>query len=310
MAVTMKGKHLTTLLAWSPEEINQVLDTASLLKLRQKMGEPHPLLKGKTLALIFQKPSLRTRVSFEVGMTQLGGHTLYLAPSDIQLGTRESVEDIALVLSRYVDGIMARVFGHDIIEDLAKYSRVPIINGLSDYVHPCQILGDFLTIKEKFGSLSGIKIAYIGDGNNVANSLIFGSAQLGLDIAIASPPGFEPEKTVIEKVTPLFRKRGKTLQITNSPSEAVKGAKVIYTDVWASMGQEAEKEKRLKLFHGFQVNHELVADGPDDFIFMHCLPAHYGEEVSYEMAKDPRSVIYDQAENRLHAQKAVMALLM
>lgn len=306
----MKGKSLKTLIEWSREEIQQVLDTAIQLKMKQKIGEPHPLLVGKSLAMIFQKPSLRTRVSFEVGISQLGGKALYLAPSDIKLGERETTEDIAIVISRYVDGIMARVFGHDIIEDLAKYATVPVINGLSDYAHPCQILGDFLTILEKRGSLCGQKIAYIGDGNNVANSLIFGSAQFGLEIAIASPRGFEPKKDVLKRVAPFFKKNGGKVTVTNNPKEAVKKANVIYTDVWASMGQEAEKDKRLGLFKGFQVNHKLVAGLTDDFIFMHCLPAHYGEEVSYELAKDERSVIYDQAENRLHAQKAVMALLM
>jgi len=306
----MKGKSLTTLIEWSREEIQQVLETAVHLKMKQKMGEAHPLLAGKSLAMIFQKPSLRTRVSFEVGMTQLGGASLYLAPSDIKLGERETTEDIALVLSRFVDGIMARVFGHKIIEDLARYATVPVINGLSDYAHPCQILGDFLTILEKRGTLCGQKIAYIGDGNNVANSLIFGSAQMGLNIALATPPGFEPLKEVLDRVAPFFKKYGGSVSITNNPKEAVHNADVIYTDVWASMGQEAEREKRLALFKGFQVNHGLVAGETEDFIFMHCLPAHYGEEVSYELAKDARSVIYDQAENRLHAQKAVMALLM
>lgn len=310
MAITMKGKSLTTLIEWSREEIEQVLETAVHLKMKKKMGEPHPLLAGKTLAMIFQKPSLRTRVSFEVGMAQLGGSSLYLAPQDIKLGERETTEDIAKVISRYVDGIMARVFGHDIIKDMVKYSTVPVINGLSDYSHPCQILGDFLTILEKRGSLDGQKIAYIGDGNNVANSLIFGSAQLGLNISIASPSGFEPKKDILNRTQAMFNKYNCICQVTNDPHEAIKGADVIYTDVWASMGQEAEREKRLALFKGFQVNHDLISNGPDDFIFMHCLPAHYGEEVSYEMGQDSRSVIYDQAENRLHAQKAVMALLM
>ncbi|MFC1853381.1 ornithine carbamoyltransferase [candidate division CSSED10-310 bacterium] len=310
MAVNMRGKSLTTLLDWTPEEILQILDTASDLKRKNTIKEAHPLLAGKSLAMIFQKPSLRTRVSFEVGMSQLGGSVLYLAPADIKLGERETTEDIAQVLSRYIDGIMARVFGHQIIVDLARYATVPVINGLSDFAHPCQILGDFLTIKEKLGRLAGVKIAYLGDGNNVANSLIFGSAQLGLNIAIASPPGFEPNNEVLQKVEPLFKKKGVTLQVTNEPREAVKSADVIYTDVWASMGQEAERQKRIKIFQGFQVNHDLIADGPDDFIFLHCLPAHYGEEVTDEMAKDPRSFIYDQAENRMHAQKAVLALVM
>lgn len=310
MAISMKGKNLVTLFEWTTEEVFQVLDTASLLKMKNKIGEPHPLLAGKTLACIFQKPSLRTRVSFEVGMRQLGGSSLYLAPTDIQLGQRETTEDIALVISRYVDGIMARVFGHDIIEDLAKYATVPVINGLSDYAHPCQILGDLLTIHEKKGHLDGLKLAFIGDGNNVANSLIFGAAHAAMSIAVASPEGYEVKDDVIEKVSAQFEKNGTSLIITNSPQEAMEEADVIYTDVWASMGQESEKQERMQRFQGFQINHDLLKDANDDFIFMHCLPAHYGEEVTYEVAKDPRSVIYDQAENRLHAQKAVMALLM
>lgn len=310
MTVTMKGKNLTTLFEWTVEEIGQVLDTAYSLKIKNKIGEPHPLLAGKTLALIFQKPSLRTRVSFEVGMNQLGGYPLYLAPTDIKLGERETTEDIAIVLSRFVDGIMARVFGHDIIKDLAKYATVPVINGLSDFAHPCQILGDLLTIKEKIGRLEGVKLTYLGDGNNVANSLIFGCAKMGMNLSIASPAGFEPKEEVLEMVRPLFKANNTKLQITNSPEEAVDGTQVIYTDVWASMGQEEEREKRIKIFKDFQVNKELINHAPDDFIFMHCLPAHYDEEVTYEVAKDPRSVIYDQAENRMHAQKAILALVM
>jgi len=307
--VTMKGKHLLTLHDLTTEEILQILKTGEHLKMQRHIGEAHPLLQGKTLGMIFQKPSLRTRVSFEAGMTQLGGHAIYLGPDDISLGKRETTEDIALVISRYVDVIMARVFEHTIVEKLACYATVPVINGLSDFSHPCQALGDFLTISEKKGRLQGLKLAYIGDGNNVATSLAYGAAKLGTHAVIASPPGYELPDKVLQEAQQDAEHTGAYISITNDPVEAVTDADILYTDVWASMGQENEQEKRKHLFQEYQVTMELFNHAKSDAIFMHCLPAHYGEEVTYEVAKDPRSVIYDQAENRMHAQKAVLALV-
>jgi ornithine carbamoyltransferase len=307
--ISMKGKSVLTLHDLTPEEIFQILKTAEILKMKQLIGEPHPLLQGKTLGMIFQKPSLRTRVSFETGMMQLGGHAIYLGPDDISLGKRETTEDIAIVLSRYVDIIMARVFGHQIVVDLAKYSRVPVINGLSDFAHPCQVLGDFLTIQEQKLRLSGVKLAYIGDGNNVANSLLYGAAKIGMHVTIASPPGYEVNAKVLEEARQDAVLTGVQLEVINDPVQAVQDADVVYTDVWASMGQEAEREERKNIFQGYQINLDLLNKAKSDAIFMHCLPAHYGEEVTYEVAKDSRSVIYNQAENRMHAQKAVLVLV-
>ncbi len=307
--INMKGKSLLTLHELTTEEVLQILKAAESLKLRQQIGDPHPLLQGKTLGMIFQKPSLRTRVSFETGMTQLGGHAIYLGPADISLGKRETTEDIALVLSQFNDLIMARVFEHKIVEDLAKYALVPVINGLSDFTHPCQVLGDLLTIQEKKQHLNGLKLAFIGDGNNVANSLLFGGAKVGMHVTIATPPGYEMAPEVFKLASEDAAKTGSILQTTLDPVEAVQDADVIYTDVWASMGQEEEAEERKKLFQAYQVDCDLLNNAKPDAIFMHCLPAHYGEEVTYDVAKDPRSVIYEQAQNRMHAQKAVMVLV-
>jgi ornithine carbamoyltransferase len=305
----MKGQHLLTLHDLTTEEILQILKTGEHLKMQRHIGEAHPLLQGKTLGMIFQKPSLRTRVSFEAGMTQLGGHAIYLGPDDISLGKRETTEDIALVISRYVDVIMARVFGHTIVEELARYATVPVINGLSDFSHPCQALGDFLTISEKKGRLPGLKLAYIGDGNNVATSLAYGAAKLGIHAVIASPPGYELPDKVLQAAQQDAEHTGACISITNNPVEAASEADILYTDVWASMGQESEQEERKHLFQEYQITMGLFNHAKADAIFMHCLPAHYGEEVTYDVAKDPRSVIYDQAENRMHAQKAVLALV-
>lgn len=307
--ITMKGKHLLTLHDLTTEEILQILKTGEHLKMQRHIGEAHPLLQGKTLGMIFQKPSLRTRVSFEAGMTQLGGHAIYLGPDDISLGKRETTEDIALVISRYVDVIMARVFGHTIVEELARYATVPVINGLSDFSHPCQALGDFLTISEKKGRLQDLKLAYIGDGNNVATSLAYGAAKLGTHAVIASPPGYELPDKVLQAAQQDAEHTGACISATNDPFEAATEADILYTDVWASMGQESEQEERKGLFQEYRVTMELFNNAKSDAIFMHCLPAHYGEEVTYDVAKDPRSVIYDQAENRMHAQKAVLALV-
>ncbi len=310
MAVAMKGKSLASLYDLTREEIGQILKTSELLKLQNFRGEAHPLLKGKTLAMIFEKASTRTRVSFEVGMWQLGGYALYLSSGDLQLGRGETIADTAQVLSRYVDGIMARVFSHKTILDLVKNSRVPVINGLSDYSHPCQGLADLFTIYEKKGRLEGLKVAYVGDGNNVAHSLLYGCSKMGAHIVVASPKGYEPKEEVVARAAEEGRKSGCTVTVTNDPKKAVKEADVVYTDVWTSMGQEKEKEERLKLFQPYQINPQLVKGAREDYIFMHCLPAHRGEEVVNEVADSKNSVIFDQAENRMHTQKALMALTM
>ncbi|HII94821.1 MAG TPA: ornithine carbamoyltransferase [Candidatus Methanofastidiosum sp.] len=305
MVVNMKGKHLASLHDLTKEEIWQILKTAETLKIKQKTGEKHELLYGKTLAMIFQKPSTRTRVSFEVGMKQLGGHALYLSSTDLQLGRGETVGDTGAVLARYCDGIMARVFSHDNIIELCKHSTVPVINGLSDLLHPCQCLADLETILEKKQEFKGLKLAFVGDGNNVCHSLMFGSAKVGMDMTVVCPKGYEPDKQ-IEKMA---LEDGLKLEITNDP-KGVKGADVIYTDVWASMGKDKEHDDRVKVFKPYQVNEKLVSQAQDDCIVMHCLPAHRGEEITDEVVDGPHSVVLDQAENRNHAQKAVMALLM
>jgi ornithine carbamoyltransferase len=310
MAVHMKGKSLASLYDLTKEEIEEILKTSELLKLQLLRGQEHLLLKGKTLAMIFEKPSTRTRVSFEVGVWQLGGYALYLSSSDLQLGRGETIADTARVLSRYADGIMARVFKHQTILDLARYSRVPVINGLSDLTHPCQGLADLFTIYEKKGRLSGLKLAYIGDGNNVAHSLIYGCSKVGMDITLACPKDYEPNPEVVSKAKEEAKRTGCKIRVTNDPKEAVKRTDIVYTDVWASMGQEKEHEQRVKVFKPYQVNAQLVKEAKEDYLFMHCLPAHRGEEVTDEVADSKNSVIFDQAENRMHAQKALMALVM
>ena len=310
MAIHMKGKSLASLYDLTGEEIEQILKTSELLKLQLLRGQEHPLLKGKTLAMIFEKASTRTRVSFEVGMWQLGGYALYLSATDLQLGRGETIGDTAQVLSRYVDGIMARVFAHQTILDLVKHSRVPVINGLSDYSHPCQGLADLFTVYEKKGRLSGLKLAYIGDGNNVAHSLIYGCSKMGMNITLGCPKGYEPDQGVVAKASVDAKKNGCTINVTHNAREAAKGADIIYTDVWASMGKEKEHEERVKVFKPYQINAELVKGAKEDYIFMHCLPAHRGEEVTDEVADSRNSVIFDQAENRMHTQKALMALIM
>jgi ornithine carbamoyltransferase len=310
MAIDMKGRSLASLAELTKEEIEQILKTSELLKLQSLRGQEHPLLKGKTLAMIFEKPSTRTRVSFEVGMWQLGGYALYLSAGDLQLGRGETIADTARTLSRYVNGIMARVFAHQTILDLVKYSTVPVINGLSDFTHPCQGLADLFTIYEKKGQLSGLKLAYVGDGNNVAHSLIYGCSKVGMDIGLACPKGYEPDSRVVAQGREEARRNGRVVTVTNDPVEVVLGADIVYTDVWASMGKEKEYEERVKIFKPYQVNAELVKRAKQDYIFMHCLPAHRGEEVTDEMADSKNSVIFDQAENRLHTQKALMALIM
>jgi len=310
MSIDMKGKSLASLHDLTKEEIEQILKTSDLLKLQLYRGQEHPLLKGKTLAMIFEKPSTRTRVSFEVGMWQLGGYALYLGAGDLQLGRGETIGDTGQVLSRYVNGIMARVFAHQTILDLIKYSRVPVINGLSDHSHPCQGLADLFTVYEKKGRLSGLRLGYVGDGNNVAHSLIYGCSKMGMTIALGCPKGYEPDSQVVARGKEEAKRNGCEVILTNDPKEAVKGADVIYTDVWASMGKEKEQEERVKIMKPYQVNRDLVKLAKEDYIFMHCLPAHRGEEVTNEVADSRNSVIFDQAENRMHTQKALMALTM
>jgi ornithine carbamoyltransferase len=303
-------KHLLCLADLSDQEIWHILNTARELKAEWKAGGNKPILAGKALAMIFEKSSLRTRVSFEMAVVHLGGHAIYLSPNEIGLGKRESVADVARVLSGYVQGIEARVFAHRAVEQLAQYATVPVINGLSDFSHPCQALGDVLTWWEKRGEVKGQKLAFIGDGNNVANSLLFIGAKLGIDVTVASPKGYEPHPAVVRLAKEAADKCGAAVTILNDPVQAVQDADVVYTDVWTSMGQEAEAEERNAKFVGFQVNSALMAHAKPDTLFMHCLPAHRGEEVTDQVADSANSVIFDQAENRLHAQKAVLAILM
>jgi ornithine carbamoyltransferase len=303
--------HFLSMADLTPDELRGLLNLAVELKEEWKVGGNRPLLKGKTLGMVFQKPSLRTRVSFETGMIHLGGQALYLSPFEIQLGERESVADVARVLSRYVDGIMARVFAHADITELVKYASVPVINGLSDYSHPCQGLADFLTVIEYKGwELQGRKLVFIGDGNNVATSLIFGATLLGMDFVITGPRGYELSPGVWALAKQLAGVSGSRLLATYDPHEAVAGADVVYTDVWASMGQEAEAEERARIFKPYQVNEALLAEANPDVIAMHCLPAHRGQEITDAVCDGPHSALWDQAENRMHAQKAVLAQLL
>lgn len=303
-------KHLLCLQDYSKDEIYQVLSLALKLKDMQKLNIPHPLLKGKTLAMIFTKSSTRTRVSFEVGIHQLGGYGLFLSSGDIQLGRGETIEDTAKVLSRYVDGIMIRTYEQSDVVELAKYGTIPIINGLTDSYHPCQILADLLTIYEAKRKLSGLKLAYIGDGNNVANSLIIGCSKVGMDIAIGCPQRYRPNEAAIAMGMENSKISGSSITITSSPIAAIRDADAVYTDVWASMGQEKEKNIRAEAFSGYQVNRELFSYAKSDATFLHCLPAYRGKEVTSDIIDGPNSLVFDEAENRLHVQKAIMVLLM
>lgn len=306
----LKGKHLLSPQDLSPEEIEAVLDKAIELKQKLQRGESHGVLHGKTLGMIFAKPSTRTRVSFETAMTQLGGHAIYMGMSDLQLGRGETIADTARTLSRYVNAVMARLFKHEDIIELARNSSVPVINGLTDLLHPCQTLADLQTIREKKGKLKGLKLAWIGDGNNVCNSLLLGCTLVGMNISATCPSGYEPDAEIVKQAQDNAKHSGAKLEILNDPQKAVAGADVIYTDVLVSMGQEKEREQRMKDFKGYQVNAELLKHAKEDVIFMHCLPAHRGEEVAAEVIDGPHSVVFDQAENRLHAQKAVLAMVM
>ncbi|HOI31058.1 MAG TPA: ornithine carbamoyltransferase [Melioribacteraceae bacterium] len=310
MAVNMKGKSLIEIQHLTLEEIYQIFDLSRTLKEERLTGKKHYVLDGKKLGMIFSKPSTRTRVSFEVGIYELGGVGLYFNQNDLQLKKSESVSDTAKVLSRYLDGIMIRTFDHQDVIDLAKYGSIPVINGLTDLHHPSQVLTDLFTALEKKRTLQGLKLAYIGDGNNMAHSLLQGCSKVGMNISIASPSGYKPVDFVVKESLENAKYMGSTVEILDDPKAAVKNADIIYTDVWASMGQEKESEERKKKFAGFQVNPQLVKNAKDDYIFMHCLPAHRGDEVVDEICDSPNSVIFDEAENRLHVQKAIMALTM
>ncbi len=310
MSIKMKGKSLIEINHLTIEEIYQIFELSAALKMKQLAGEPHRLLEGKTLGMIFSKPSTRTRVSFEVGIYQLGGIGMYFGPNDLQLNRGETISDTAKVLSRYLDGIMIRTFSHQDVIDLARFGSIPVINGLTDLHHPCQVLADLFTILEKKRKLEGLKLAYIGDGNNMAHSLLHGCSKVGMDISIASPSGYSPMKKIVEESKVNAKEFGSKIEIVDDPIQVVKDADIVYTDVWASMGQEKEAEERKKKFKKYQINQDLVKHAKEDYLFMHCLPAHRGDEVVDEVADSPNSIIFDEAENRLHVQKAIMALVM
>ncbi len=307
---SFSGKSFISIHDFTTEQIMRVMDLAAVLKAERKAGVPHPILKGKTLGMIFLKPSTRTRISFEVAIWQLGGYGLFLNANDLQLKRGETVADTARVLSRYLDGIMIRTFAHSDVIELAREGSIPIINGLTDLLHPCQVMADLQTGIEKFGSLKGRKLAYIGDGNNMVHSLMYGGAKVGMHVACACPAGYEPDQEVVAAARADGATTGAKMEVVRDPKEAARGADILYTDVWASMGQEAEHEKRVRDFQGYQINAELVSMANPDCIVMHCLPAHRGEEITDDAADGPHSVLWDEAENRLHAQKAILALTM
>jgi len=306
----LKGRDFITIHDFSEAEVARMLEVGLELKKEQKKGIRHPILAGKTLGMIFQKASTRTRVAFEVGMYQLGGHALFLSPRDIQIGRGETIKDTALVLSRMLDGIMIRTFSHDEVLELAQWASIPVINGLTDLLHPTQVIGDMMTILEHKGSLKGLKLAFIGDGNNVAHELLYGGAKVGMNVTIACPAGFEPDQEVLKLAQQDAMATGAKLEVVESPWEAVKGADVIYTDVWASMGQEGEAQEKEKKFMQYQVNQALLNEANPGAIVMHCLPAKRGKEITDEVMDGPQSVVFDESENRLHAHKAIMALVM
>jgi ornithine carbamoyltransferase len=305
----LKGRNFTRVADWSRDDLTRVLDLADALKEEQKRGEQHHLLPGRTLGMIFQKPSTRTRVSFEVGIAQLGGTGLYLSAGDLQLGRGETLKDTAIVLSRYLDAIMIRTFAQEDVEELARHASIPVINGLTDSTHPCQALADVMTIRERLGRLEGVRLTYLGDGNNVCASLMVAAAKLGLNFRAATPKGYEPSAEAIEIAHDAAATSGATIELLADPREAAAGADVLYTDVWTSMGQEDERERRLRDLAGFGIDDELLALANDNAIVLHCLPAHYGEEITEDVLYGPQSAVWDEAENRLHAQKALMALV-
>ena len=304
----LKGRDFTRIGSWSSDELKAVLDVADTLKEAQQAREPHELLPGRTLGMIFQKPSTRTRVSFEVGIAQLGGRGLYLAANDLQLGRGETIRDTGTVLSRYLDAIMIRTFEQDDVEELAEAADIPVINGLTDYAHPCQALADLITIREKLGRLSGTRLAYLGDGNNVCVSLMVGAARFGMRFVAATPPGYEPDSTAVTAARRAAVQMGGTVELVSNPQAAARDADAVYTDVWTSMGQEDEAEKRRSDLADYRIDSDLLQLAAVDAIVLHCLPAHYGEEITEDVLYGPQSAVWDQAENRLHAQKALMAL--
>ena len=307
----LKGKDLLSIHDLSVDEVQEILALAKELKAKQKAGVPHEILKGKTLGMIFEKSSTRTRVSFETGMYQLGGQALFLSNRDLQLGRGEPIRDTARVLSRYLDGIMIRTYGHDRVEELAKWADIPVINALTDLLHPCQVLTDLLTIEEYKGkNLKGLKMAYVGDGNNMTNSFLYGCAKVGMTFVAATPEDYRPDETVVKNAFEDAKETGAELSLVTDPKEAVKDADIVVTDTWASMGQEAEHEARKKIFAPYQVNKELLKGADKRVIVMHCLPAYRGEEITEEVLEANADVIFDEAENRLHTQKAIMALTM
>lgn len=306
----LRNKDLLTIHDLTVGEVATILDVAKKLKRKQKLGEPHQYLKGKTLAMLFSKASTRTRTSFEVGFWQLGGHPIYLSDSASQIGRGEPIRDTARVLSRMVDGIMIRTFSHDSVVELAKYASVPVINGLTDLLHPCQALTDMFTIQEKMEVLKGRKLVYVGDGNNMAHSLMYACAKVGMNMVCASPKGYQPDPKVLAEAQEDASHTGCTITVEEDLFKAAKGADVLYTDVWTSMGEEAERDIRLKALHDYQINQALLDVARPECIVLHCLPAHRGEEITDDVIEGPHSVVFDQAENRLHVQKAIMALLM
>ena len=307
---SLKGRDFISIHDFSPAEIAYMLEVGAVLKQENKQGIVHHHLAGKTLGMIFQKASTRTRVAFEVGIYQLGGHALFLSPRDIQLGRGETIQDTAQVLSRMLDSIMIRTFDHEEVLELAKWADIPIINGLTDLLHPTQVIGDLMTIQEHKGRLQGLKLAFIGDGNNVVHSLLFGGAKVGMDVVVATPPGFEPDPHILSLAQQDAQATGAKLWIVNDPAEAAQGADVLYTDVWASMGQEDEAATKEQKFLKYQINQSLLSLAHPEAIVMHCLPAKRGKEITDEVMDGSQSVVFDEAENRLHAHKAIMALTM
>ena len=303
-------QHFLSLADFTQDEIQGFLDRARRLKAARKSGRRIRTLEGKTLGLLFEKPSLRTRLTFEVGMRQLGGDSLYMGAHEVQLGVRESVSDVARNMERWIDGIVLRTFRHEVLQELARFSSIPVINGLTDLLHPCQILSDLLTIQEKKGRLAGVWVAYLGDGNNVANSWLLGAAVMGLDLVVSSPKGYAPDAGVMRTAKARAKENGSTVSLVQAPRKAVRGAEVIYTDVWTSMGKEREGARRRVLFRDYRVDESLVALADKDVLVMHCLPAHRGEEITDQVLDGPHSIVFDQAENRLHAQKALLELFL
>lgn len=307
---SLRGRDFLTVNDFTREELSEILEFALQLKADNKAGKEHQLLRGKTLGMIFQKSSTRTRVSFEVGMVQLGGYALYLNANDMQIGRGEPVKDTARVLSRYLDGIMIRTYDHEEVKELASFADIPVINGLTDLLHPCQAMADLMTVMEHRGKLTGLKLAYVGDGNNVAHSLMLACSKMGMNVAVAAPAGYEPSAEIVAAAQANVNVSGSTVVITADVAEAVRGADVLYTDVWISMGQEAEREKRLRVLQPYQLNGDLLKQATPEAIVLHCLPAHRGEEITEEVLESAQSVVFDQSENRLHVQKAIMAKLL